>query len=231
VTGETIDERTYTEDEVREILKRAVEDPPSHALVKGEGITLAELKEIGREVGIEPRSIDDAARSVAVEVNRPTGRLIGGPTSLHFERKVEGELGPDQAPEILAAIRRSTGLQGEVREVLGSLEWSAKGEASEHYVTLTSKDGVTTIQASANLVGGATLTYVPVGVAASMISMIGLVVALKEGSELALILALVLLPILYPILRTVWNRISSSESAKLQQAVDDVAGLIEESRD
>ena len=57
-----IDERKFTDREVREILKKAVERGPSGALAKSEGLSLTELKSIGEEVGIEPARLEDAAR-------------------------------------------------------------------------------------------------------------------------------------------------------------------------
>ena len=43
-----IDERRFTEQEVREILKKTVERAPSRALVKSEGLSLADLKAIAQ---------------------------------------------------------------------------------------------------------------------------------------------------------------------------------------
>jgi hypothetical protein len=226
MAGESMDERTFTEKEVGEILRRAVEDP-SRALVPREGVTLAELRSIGVEVGIDPSRIDEAARSLTLGVATPLDRVLGGPTIVGCERKVPGVVSAEDAPSILAAIRSATGLQGEMREIPGALEWSAEGEAGERRITISSRGGETTIHATANLVKGATVTYLPVGLVASFASLIGLLVFFNEGSESALAL-LLLLPILYPILRTIWSRISGSESAKLQRAVDDVAGLVEE---
>ena len=58
-------------------------------------------------------------------------------------------------------------------------------------------------------------------------SMVGLIKFVKDGSQIGLILCLALLPILYPILRTVFGKISGSESAKLERVVDDLARLTE----
>jgi hypothetical protein len=121
------------------------------------------------------------------------------------------------------------GQQGEVEEIRGSLEWNAKGEASERYVTLSSRDGKTTIQSSSNLSGAAVLTFLLPGILGFITSMVGLIKFVKDGSQIGLILCLALLPILYPILRTVFGKISGSESAKLERVVDDLARLTEES--
>jgi hypothetical protein len=227
MAGEPIDERRFTEEEVREILRRAVEDPPTRALVPREGTTLAELRSIGEEVGIDPSRIDQAARALTSSTVAPVGRVLGGPTVFRVERTVMGVPSREDAPSILAAIREATGLQGEMREIPGALEWSAEGDAGDRRITISSRGKETTIRATANLVKGATAIYLPVGLVASFVSLIGLLVFFNEGSESALALLLIL-PILYPILRTIWSRISDAESAKLHRAVDDVAGLVGE---
>lgn len=220
-----IDERLFTDQEVGEILKRAVEHVPSQALGKRDGLSLAELKAIGVEVGIDPVRLDDAARAVALEAGSRPNRLVGAPTVLNFERKVAGELAPDDTPEVLALIRQTMGVQGEAVEIHGSLEWRAMGELGERSVTISSRDGATTIRSAANLSNAATLTYLPAGVVGAIISILGLITFAKKGSDIGLIVFLFVLPALYPILRTVFSNISRSESAKLQRVVDELARL------
>lgn len=222
-----LDEKRFTDREVHEILKKAVERAPSRVLVKSEGLSLAELKAIGAEVGIDPARLEDAARSIALGGGNRPNQLLGGPTVLHFERKVEGELDPKDTTEILSRIRRTMGRQGEVTEIHGALEWSDKGESGERYVTLSSRDGTTTIRASANLTQAAVITFLPGGIVGFIATVAGFARFAKSGSEVALILGLTALPILYPILRTIFKKISGAESAKLQQVVDELARLTE----
>ena len=226
-----IDERRFTDKEVHEILKKAVEKAPSRALVKSEGLSLAELKAIGGEVGIDPARLEDAARAITLGVGERPNPLLGGHTVLNFERKVEGEFDPRDTTEIISRIRRIMGRQGEVNEVYGSLEWSDKGESGERYVTLSSRDGTTTIRSSANLTQTAVVTFLPAGIFGFIMTFAGLARFVKSGSEIALILALTGLPILYSITRTIFAKFSRSESAKLQEVVDELARLTEGSGD
>lgn len=227
-----IDERRFTDEEVREILKKAVEKRASStSLVKSEGLSLAELKVIGEEVGIAPDRLEDAARAVALGKVNQGNFILGGPTVLDFERKVPGELDPEDTPEILSLIRRTMGVQGEADEIHGSLEWSAKGDQGQSYVTLSSRDGNTTIRGSSNLTNAAVLSYLPAGMMGLIMTFAGFARFLKSGSEVAMILALVTIPILYPILRTIFSKFSKSEAAKLQRVVDDLARLTEGSGD
>ena len=222
-----IDERKFTDREVREILKKAVERAPSRALAKSEGLSLAELKAIGGEVGIDPARLEDAARAVTQKGGNRPSQILGGPTVLNFERRVEGEFDPADTPEILALIRRTMGSQGEVDEIHGSLEWRAKGDSGERYVTLSSKDGATTISSSANLTNAAVLTYLPAGLLGVLAAVIGTIAALDAGSGVGLIVALAVFPLLYTIFRTVFRKVTDFQSAKLQRVVDELARLAE----
>ncbi|MGW8265496.1 MAG: hypothetical protein ACWGSQ_03960 [Longimicrobiales bacterium] len=220
-----IDERRFTDDEVREILKKAVEKAPSRALARRDGLSLAELKAIGGEVGIDPARMEEAARAVALRKGQRTNRILGAPTVLTFERKVPGEFNPEDTPEILSLIRRTMGRQGEVDEIHGSLEWTAKGDSGERYVTLSSRDGTTTISGSANLSNAAILTYLPAGMMGLITSLVGLIKFVQDGSQIGLVVCLAVLPTLYPILRTILRMISGSEAARLEEVVDELARL------
>ncbi len=222
-----IEERRFTDEEIRAILKKAVEKSPSRALAKkSEGLSLAELKTIGEEVGIDPARLEDAARAVASGGANRSNALVGGPTVVNFERKVEAEFDPKQTPDILAVIRRTMGHQGEVDEIHGSLEWRAEGDIGARYVTLSPREESTTITSSANLTNAAVITYLPAGIVGGIASMIGLITFAKDGSLIGLILALTVLPVLYTVLRTIYGKISGTESAKLERVADELARLM-----
>jgi hypothetical protein len=224
-----LEDRRFSDGEVREILKKAVQKPPSRSLSRREGLSLAELKSIGEEVGIDPARLEDAARSVAERKTSAPSRLLGGPTVLDFERKVQGVFQPDDTPEILSLVRRIMGHQGEVDEIHGSLEWQVKGETGNRYVTLTPRDGTTTIRSSANLSNLAVLTFLPAGVMGAMAPIIGLIKFFKDGSEVALIVGIAVLAVLYPVLRTIFSRVSTAEAGRLEEVVDELARRIGES--
>jgi hypothetical protein len=229
VADTPIDERRFTDQEVREILKRAVKSAPSHAMTRSEGLSLAELKAIGEEVGIDAARLEAAAQDVAMGRSRHGNLLVGSPTVMTFERKVGGAFDAEATPEILSVIRRTMGVQGEVNEVHGSLEWRAEGDIGARYVTLSSRDGVTTINGSSNLNSAAVVTFLPAGLVGLITSLIGLMRFVQHGSQVGLILFFTVLPVLYPILRWILRKVTSSESAKLQQVVDELARLTERS--
>lgn len=225
MTDTPIESRTFTDDEVREILRKAVEALPSRALVRSDGVSLDELKSIAEEAGLDPARVEDAARSVVLQRGNRPNRILGAPMVLNFERRVQGTYSQADTPEILAVIRRTTGQQGEVDDIHGSLEWSARSDAAERLVTLSEKNGTTTIQSSANLTNLAVLTYVPAGVLGFLISMVGLIRFAKTGNELGLVVFFAVLPILYPVLRTIMSSFSKREAERLERVTDELARL------
>lgn len=229
MADEPISDRRFTDREVRAILKEAVKRAPTTALARREGLTLAELKGIGLEVGIDPDRLEDAARSVTGKGGVRPNRLIGAPTRLNVERRVERGFDPEATPRFLSLIRRTMGQQGEVAELRGSLEWSTKGEIGERLVTLSTKDETTTIQGVANLTNAAVLTYLPAGIFGLIGTLVGITQAAEADSVVGLVIAAAVLPTLYMLLRTILRKISASEMLKLEKVVDDLVRLAEES--
>ncbi len=219
------EEAKFTDQQVREILKRAVEEDISPTMVRGEGLSLTELKDIGTEVGIDPFRLENAARAVLREGQKGPNPIVGAHTVLNFERRVQGEVDSDSTPEILSIIRRNMGPSGEISEIHGFLEWSSKGDFGERHIGLTSQHGVTSITASANLTNAAIQTYVPAGMIGLICSILGMVQAADADLLVGMIFFFSLIPALYLVLRTIYGRISKSVEAKLEKVVDELAQL------
>ena len=121
------DERRYREDEIREIFEAAAasRDSERKALGSGEGLTLAELKEIGAEVGLSPDSITQAANALA---HRPTTipkrTHLGMPISVG--RNVDLPRAPtDREWEMLVSeLRQTFGAKGKVGSHGGLRHWT-----------------------------------------------------------------------------------------------------------
>jgi len=233
VPDRPINERRFTDEEVREILKKAVARAPSRALAPTEGLSLSELKEIGAEVGIDPARLEDAARLVTT--NGPQGgglnRFFGGPTILNVERRVEGTLGDADTAAVLSVIRRVMGRRGDVAEIHGLLEWSSKGESGERHVTVSERDGGTVITGSANLLSAAIVSYLPAGILGVMGTIASAVFFSETGNPAGMIAGFGLLPTLFVGVRSIVNRISRSESARLDQVTSELGKLAERAGD
>lgn len=217
-----MDDRRFTEDEVKEILARAVESRSSGALTRSEGLSLADLKAIGEEAGIDPIRVEEAARSVAQRRSGDRGRFFGGPTSYEIERSVEGSFEDIPASELRAVIRRTLGEQGEFAEDEGWLEWSSSSELGFRFVSLTQREDRVSISASANLGNLLGAIALPGGIIGTIFTFLSFVVATRQSSAIALGLGFVILPVVYALVRTIFGNISRSQGDKLEQVVEEL---------
>jgi hypothetical protein len=152
-------ERKYSDSEVALILRRAIEMQQDPA-VRGEGLRLQEVRDIAREIGVDPELVTAAANQLPAAGRGHLARFLGG-TFTHDIRLVhEPALSPDQLQGLVMAIRSAMEHQGRTREVMGSLEWTTVGEVSQVAVTATPHEGGTTIHVIADRTGSAILTTV-----------------------------------------------------------------------
>jgi uncharacterized membrane protein len=81
-------ERRYSDDELRRIIEDATrsELQPKEIARQQEGVTLAEIREIAREVGIDPHAVDRAAASLLA-----TESIDAAPSSRAFSRVLHEE--------------------------------------------------------------------------------------------------------------------------------------------
>lgn len=227
-----MDDPRFSDEEVREILGRAVALRPSEALASGEGVSLSELRAVAEEVGIDPARLEQAALSVVRDrTPTPGGRLLGYPRLLGTERAVPGDLDPDRFPEILATIRRAFGHAGEANEIRGSLEWSSRSETGDRHVMVSTVGENTMIRASSNLSNLALVTFLPASIIGAMFAAISFVQTANVGNEVGMILSVLLMPALYTTLRTIFSRLGAAESRKLERVVDEIAQVSAPDRD
>jgi hypothetical protein len=151
----------YSEREFALILRRAAElaAEPSATGRSGAGFTLAEIKAIAAEVGMDPALVERAAR-LAPTSPGPSGleRVIGGPVHYRRDFRVPGELTDVRTARLLAAIRAAAGQHGEGDAAAAALSWSSRGEPSRTFAVAHSEDGETHIRLGVDRQGGLLLT-------------------------------------------------------------------------
>jgi hypothetical protein len=122
------DERRFDEDEIAEILERAASpEATASPAAAGErrGLTLAQLQEIGAEVGIEPALIARAAGVVAGRGSVPAPEtLLGLPRSVARTVPIERALDDDEWTRLVVDLRETFGAQGKLREHGTLRSWS-----------------------------------------------------------------------------------------------------------
>jgi hypothetical protein len=119
-------ERRYTEEEVSEIFARASEKEQAtrRLLPANEGMSLAEIQEIGREAGLAPDLVAHAARSIDQPRPPQTPTLLGLPLGAARTVRLERRMTDDDWERLVVDLRETFNARGSVR-VEGSLRsWS-----------------------------------------------------------------------------------------------------------
>ena len=127
VVREMSNERRYQDHEVREILDLAIgqEDAPTPSLAAGDGLTLRELQEVGREVGLSPARVTQA---VAAFEGRgtvvPRTKSLGLPTTVGSVVSLSRNLSDREWERLIAEMRTTFDVKGEVTSHGSLREWS-----------------------------------------------------------------------------------------------------------
>ena len=241
--GAAAPRRRYDKDEVEEIVKRATE---LEATKTASGaMTIGSVEALAGEVGVAPDLVRAAADSLrrpstpnpaARAANKPNP-WIAGPTRLHFERAVEGELPEEEYETVVDEVRQILQDAGQVTQFGRSFTWSAARPGSNSGVrrsleiTVSIRGGRTrlTVQESlANLIGG---VFGGIGGGmggGGMGPMLGIAAGALHLGPLTVLLVPVWLGITYATARTVYRRMTAKKAGELEDLVDRLATLIQD---
>lgn len=135
--------RSYDEREVASILKRAVE------LQEGAGeahrLSLAEVQQIAREVGIDAGSVTRAAAALDKRALGGSRSLLGAPTRLHTTVELERQLSDAEVGELLDIVRSTLRMQGETSGGLDTVEWKGKDALGTFQLSISRRSGRTRV--------------------------------------------------------------------------------------
>ena len=148
--------RRYTREEMERILEAASEAEPSTGRPRpssGE-FTLAEIKEIAGEVGIDPRRVEQASRALTERTSLDPKVSLG---TYQLERRFERLLTPDEMRFVAQEADSYFGVKGRIRQTGGYLEWQSP--EARAFVGLVHESGRTRVRvildrASQVLLGG-----------------------------------------------------------------------------
>lgn len=119
-------ERRYNDAEIAEIFRQAAEaqEAAQRQLGHGEGLTLAELQEIGQEAGITPAFIARAAAGVARTARvAPPKTLLGLPITASHTIDLPGPLTEAAWDRLVVDLRETFHATGKVRREGSLREW------------------------------------------------------------------------------------------------------------
>jgi len=139
--------RRYTDREVALVLRRATEIDESSGPVAdpGAGLSLEDLKEIAREVGISPVAIERAVASLD-RPERLSSRLAGAPAVRKAVHMVPGVTGRDAMAALIATVDELADGTGSVTEALGSVRWTARDRLKSTRVSITPRADETVVE-------------------------------------------------------------------------------------
>ena len=121
------------------------------------------MREIAAEVGIDPGRVSRAAAILPTLQEPGLTRLIGGRPRHRLEHTVRGTVPEKDLARIIEVARRTLGVQGETREVLGSVEWNGSTSSTRVSVSVSPREGETTLQASTDRTESLVGIYVGAG--------------------------------------------------------------------
>lgn len=142
------EQRIFSEQEVTEIIRRAVEIADQEATGPyTPGVTQTELERIAAEVGVPVEALQRAIAEAGSEPGKPGLFHL----TEEFERVVEGEIEPDQFDLVAEGIKTvGNRFQPSVSQIGRKLTmnaWTGIGQAN---VDITSRNGRTTLKVKSN---------------------------------------------------------------------------------
>lgn len=154
--GPPMSEARYTDEEVSLILREAMEADEAR---RDAGLTLAQLKEIAAEVGVDPAAVESAALAVRARRHaRMAGEGGAWRTTTRYETAVRGRVAPEHHAALIRAIRAALGRKGVATEEFGALEWRARDAFGGRYITIRPDDDGVRVEALGNFRDGAFVT-------------------------------------------------------------------------
>lgn len=120
-------ERRYQDHEVRKIIDLAIgqDDAPTPSLPSGDGLTLGQLQDVGREVGLSPSRIAQAVATFEGQgALLPRTRALGLPTSVGSVVSLPRAPTEREWERLVAELRTTFGTKGEVTTHGSLREWS-----------------------------------------------------------------------------------------------------------
>jgi len=122
-------ERRYNEEEVRLIFERAAEAQQAvrRQLPAGEGadgVSLADLRAIGREVGIPDELVDQAARSLERPGHPTTRTFLGLPLGVGRTIDLGRKLSDEEWDRLVVDLRETFDARGRVHKEGGLKQWT-----------------------------------------------------------------------------------------------------------
>jgi len=117
-------ERRFSDAEVAQIFERATSGHALQATRAAEGMTLAELQSIGKEVGIPADEIARAALSLSAGEAKPTRRFLGMTTGVGHTVHLARKLTDEEWERFIVDVRETFNARGTLTSQGSLKQWS-----------------------------------------------------------------------------------------------------------
>ncbi len=188
-----------------------------------EGMSLESATEIAAELGVEARYIAEAARSLQLERQlRSGGGLLGAPMSVDVVHSFPASISETDSSEFVDVLRRSTGHEGEVRQLLGAVEWATVGRITKTTVALRGAGNSSEVRVQADASGLAALTWIGTAALGGLAGLLG--VSLVQPATTLGALGIVVVGISLGLVgaRSIWSRVVHSIQGRALGLLDEV---------
>jgi hypothetical protein len=119
-------DRRYNDDEIAEIFRQAAEGPQGTSVqpASQEGMTLAELREIGREAGLSPEAVDRAAKALDVRPRAGSRTFLGLPMGVERTIELDRRLTEEEWEHLVVELREVFRARGVVSSSGSFRQWT-----------------------------------------------------------------------------------------------------------
>jgi hypothetical protein len=119
-------ERRYSDEETAAIFRAATEGPPPRSLQPShnEGLTLADLQAIGRDVGIAPEAVRRAAQALEIRSTAVSRTLMGLPIGVERRVMLGRRLTDDEWDQLIGELRDVFNARGRTKSDGSLRQWT-----------------------------------------------------------------------------------------------------------
>src|SRR3989442_4893192 len=120
-------ERRYNDKEIAAIFRAAADEgrqSPQREVARDEGLTLAELQQIGGEVGISSDAVAQAARAVDVRLGAASRTILGLPIGVSRTVNLNRRLSDEEWERLVVQLREVFNARGRTRSDGPLRQWT-----------------------------------------------------------------------------------------------------------
>lgn len=218
----TRDGRVYSDAEMRRILEQASAPASSRQPEARTGYTLAEIRAVAREVGIEPDAVDRAASTL--DAPAITHSFMGLPLTLQMEIVAPRKAEREDLRSLAARADATFGSQGAVTWESGGMQWFNERERA--FVGVAPEGAATRVRVITDLSGGLPLIVGGIGIAA-VVAVLNIVMNADNAADL--VSAAVVGVVAVGGIHVLWARRTRAAVNRIRQTLNEALALLTDS--